>query len=104
MARLGTPWFSVGPLTGQPVSVIQTGLPAAAAVVLAKASRKSALASSMELAMVFWKYGYASMPMKSEFWITALFDPLTHAVQVSTCPTGAPLKGVLAMVDRTCAM
>jgi len=57
LAREATPWFSVEPLTGQPVSVIQTSLPPAADLVLATASLNSDRPSSIELAMVFWKNG-----------------------------------------------
>ena len=55
----------------------------------------------MELVMVFWKYGYTSIPMKSESATTPALDPSTQAVQVSTWPTGTPLKAVLAMAERT---
>lgn len=45
---------SLGPLTGQPVSVIQTSLPLATDLVLATASLKRDLPWSMPLAMVVW--------------------------------------------------
>jgi hypothetical protein len=41
LAMLGTPRFSVFPLTGHPVSVIQTGFPPAAPAVALYASQKS---------------------------------------------------------------
>ena len=50
--------------------------------------------SVSEFAMVFWKYGYASMPTQSQAAETALLEPLTQAVQVSTWPIGVPLKAV----------
>lgn len=55
LAREATASPSVGPLTGQPVSVIHTSLPLATALVLATASSKRALPWSMPLAMVVWK-------------------------------------------------
>lgn len=53
LATLATAWFSVAPVVGQPVSVIQTSLPAATALVFATPLLKRALASSMELGSVF---------------------------------------------------
>jgi hypothetical protein len=53
----GTAKFSVGPLTGHPVSVIQTSFPPTALLVLERASLKREAPLSMLLAMVFWKYG-----------------------------------------------
>lgn len=44
----------VGPLVGQPVSVIQTGLPLAADSVFCQASSKRALALSMPLDIWTW--------------------------------------------------
>ena len=47
--------------------------------------------------------------MKSEASMTALLEELTHAVQVSTCPMGFPLKIVparaclTALIRRTTA-
>jgi len=38
----------------------------------------------MSLAMVFWKYGYASIPKKSQAEMTASLELLTQAVHVST--------------------
>lgn len=46
--------FSWGPLTGQPVSVIQTGLFLATALVLSTDSSNRDLALSMPLSMLFW--------------------------------------------------
>jgi hypothetical protein len=53
LAVLATARFSVGPVTGQPVSVIQTSLPPATALVFSTPLSKRALASSMELGSVF---------------------------------------------------
>jgi hypothetical protein len=53
LAVLATARFSVGPVTGQPVSVIQTSLPPATALVFSTPFSKRALASSMELGSVF---------------------------------------------------
>jgi hypothetical protein len=96
----GTASFSVGPLTGHPVSVIQTSFPVEP-LVAAKASLKRPFPLLMPLVMVFWKYGYASIPTQSQASQTAELDPLTQAVQVSTCPILAPLKEVPAMADLT---
>ena len=54
-ARLGTARFDVGPDTGHPVSVIQTGFFPTAAWVAWYASQKVAFAFAMPFAMVFWK-------------------------------------------------
>jgi len=51
-AKLGTARFSVLPLMGHPVSVIQTGLPPAAPAVALYAAQKSVYASSMLLLSV----------------------------------------------------
>lgn len=53
LATLATARFSVAPVVGQPVSVIQTSLPPATALVFATPLLKRALASSMELGSVF---------------------------------------------------
>jgi len=83
-AVLATAWFEVGPLTGQPVSVIQTGLPPETPTVFWYACSNRAAPVSIPLAIVFWKYGYASVPIQSTALTTAEFEPLTQAVQVST--------------------
>lgn len=49
--------FAAGPLTGHPVSVIQTSLLPTAAWVALTASLKRPGPFSIELACVFWKYG-----------------------------------------------
>ena len=92
------------PLTGQPVSVIQTGFPPATAEVALYAAQKRLYASSMLLLTVFWKYGYSSTPNQSTASITALFDEFVHAFQVSTWPIDTPLKGVPERAFLTCVM
>jgi hypothetical protein len=92
------------PLTGQPVSVIQTGFPPATAEVASYAAQKRLYASSMLLLTVFWKYGYSSTPNQSTASITALFDEFVHAFQVSTWPIDTPLKGVPERAFLTCVM
>ncbi len=104
LAMDGTPRFSVFPLTGHPVSVIQTSLPPTAAWVTARASSKRADPSVISLLIVFWKYGYASIPIQSQASITGWLVLFTQAVQVSTWPTGAPLKPVPEMRLRTWVM
>ena len=63
-ARLGTARFSVFPLTGHPVSVIQISLLPTTFCVAAIAALNKLFPLSMLFAIVFWKYGYASTPMK----------------------------------------
>jgi len=92
------------PLTGQPVSVIQTGFPPATAEVASYAAQKRLYASSMLLLTVFWKYGYSSTPNQSTASITALFDEFVHAFQVSTWPIFTSLKDVPDRAFLTCAM
>jgi hypothetical protein len=53
LGMLATARFSVGPVVGQPVSVIQTSLPPAIDLVFSTPLLKRALASSMELGSVF---------------------------------------------------
>jgi hypothetical protein len=92
------------PLTGQPVSVIQTGFPPATEEVALYAAQKRLYASSMLLLTVFWKYGYSSTPNQSTASITALFDEFVQAFQVSTWPIDTPLKGVPDRAFLTCVM
>ena len=92
------------PLTGQPVSVIQTGFPPATAEVASYAAQKRLYASLMLLLTVFWKYGYSSTPNQSTASITALFDEFVQAFQVSTWPIDTPLKGVPDRAFLTCVM
>ena len=49
---LATARFCVGPLTGQPVSVIQTGLPPTAALVLFNVWKKISYPKSIEFTAV----------------------------------------------------
>lgn len=46
-----------GPLTGHPVSVIQSSLPPTAACVSERADSNRDFPLAMELVWVFWKYG-----------------------------------------------
>lgn len=52
LAVLASAWFPAGPLTGHPVSVTQTSLPLAAALVWPNASLKRAGPFAMEFAIV----------------------------------------------------
>jgi len=103
-AKLAMARFSALPLTGHPVSVIQTGFPPAAAEVASYAAQKRLYASSMLLLSVFWKYGYSSTPNQSTASITALFDEFVHAFQVSTWPIDTSLKDVPDRAFLTCVM
>lgn len=93
-ARLGMAKFSVFPLTGHPVSVIQTGLLPTAAWVAAKAAWNRLLPSSMLLVMVFWKYGYASIPMKSHASMTELIPPSVLQNPSKQCNVSKGFMGI----------
>jgi hypothetical protein len=84
LAVLATARFWLSPVTGQPVSVIQTSLLPATALVLATPVSKRDLASSMELALVFSKKGYPSKPSQSTASMTAELELLDQEFQVST--------------------
>lgn len=104
LATSATATFSVGPDTGHPVSVIQTGFPPATAEVWLKPVKKRPWPLATEFGSVSSQKGYASIPKKSQAAITAAFELLIHALVVSICPTRAPDRLVFAMTARTWEM
>lgn len=93
-----TAWFWAGPLTGQPVSVTQTGLEPTAALVWSIALLKRDWPAEMEFAMVFYSKSEISMRkvvMKGKSYLEVRIcihaneiGSLRHSVVRSVDPSG----------------